>query len=92
MTLDLDPAAVRRSTAQVSNAGAELASARQRPTTGADLGPLDACVSGAATDLDGVLSVAGAILEEFTTNVEACLATYAATDHASAGSFHALHR
>ena len=47
-------------------------------------------VSDAATDLAGVLDVCRALVAEHGTNLEGCLTTYAATDHASAGAFHGL--
>jgi hypothetical protein len=92
MTLHVDPAAVRRAWLHGADAGAELTSARRRTSAaaGTDLAGVAAVVSDAATDLAGVLEVCQALVSEHGTNVEACLTTYDATDHTSAGAFHGL--
>jgi hypothetical protein len=92
MTLHVDPAAVRRAWLHGADAGSELTSARRRTpaAAGTDLAGVAAVVSDAASDLAGVLEVCQALVSEHGTNLEACLTTYDATDHASAGAFHGL--
>jgi hypothetical protein len=92
MTLHVDPAAVRRAWLHGADAGAELSSARRRTpaAAGTDLAGVAEVVSDAAADLAGVLEVCQALVSEHGTNVEACLTTYDATDHTSAGAFHGL--
>ncbi|MDP2773679.1 MAG: hypothetical protein Q8O61_08985 [Nocardioides sp.] len=94
MTLDIDPAAVRRAWSHGVDADLEVAAARGR-TTAAGSGDLDAvtdCVADAASDMAGVLDVVRAVITEHHTGMESCLATFAATDRQSAGEFDALDR
>ena len=92
MTLHVDPGAVRAAWLHGADAGAEVRSARARTTAaaGTDLATVAATLADAASDLAGVLDVCAALVTEHGDNVEACLTTYAETDHASAGAFHGL--
>jgi hypothetical protein len=92
MTLHVDPGAVRRAWLHGADADAELTAARRRTpeAAGNDLAGVAAVVGDAATDLAGVLDVCHALVAEHATNLEACLATYDATDQTSAGAFHGL--
>jgi hypothetical protein len=92
MTLHVDPGAVRRAWLHAADADAEFDAARRRTpdAAGTDLAGVAAVVSDAAADLAGVLDVCRALISEHGTNLEACLTTYATTDHTSAGAFHGL--
>jgi hypothetical protein len=92
MTLHVDPAAVRRAWLHGADADSELTAAKRRTSdaAGTDLAGVAAVVSDAATDLAGVLDVCHALVSEHGTNLEACLTTYDATDHTSAGAFNGL--
>ena len=92
MTLHVDPDAVRRAWLHGSDADSEFLAAKRRTpeAAGTDLGGVAAVLSDAATDMAGVLDVCHALVSEHGTNLEACLTTYATTDHASAGAFNGL--
>lgn len=92
MTLHVEPVSVRAAWLHGVDAGSEVRSARRRTpaAAGHDLVTVAEVVADAAADLAGVLDVCDALVAEHGTNLEACLATYAATDHASAGAFHGL--
>lgn len=94
MTLDIDPAAVRQAWSRGHDADLEVAAARRRTTAArpADLDAVTDCVADAASHLAGVLDVVRAVVAEHHRGLEGCLATFAATDHASAGEFDALTR
>ena len=92
MTLHVDADAVRRAWLHGADAGSEVRTARRRTpaAAGTDLAGVATVLADAATDLAGVLDVCDALVAEHGTGVEACLAEYAATDHASAGAFDGL--
>lgn len=94
MTLDIDPGAVRAAWSHGDDADLEMVAARRRTTAAgsADLDAVTDCVADAASDMAGVLDVVRAVIAEHHDGLEACLATYAATDHESAGEFDALRR
>ena len=85
------PRAVRRAWLHGADAGSELRAARRRRRTRqAPPGRRRRRPRDAATDVAGVLDVCHALVTEHGTNVEACLTTYDATDHTSAGAFDGL--
>lgn len=92
MALHVDPDAVRTAWTHGADAGAEVRSARARTAAaaGTDLASVAATLADAADDLAGVLDVCDALVTEHGENMEACLTTYAETDHASAGTFDGL--
>jgi hypothetical protein len=94
MSISMNPALVRRGWQHATDARGELADARAKVTDAAGTGleDLQATLTDAAQDMDGVLEVVQAVIDEIGTNVEECIATYEKTDGRSDGHFHELAR
>ncbi|MDT9592071.1 hypothetical protein RDV89_03280 [Nocardioides zeae] len=92
MTIHLEPDAVRAAWAHGTSAQEEIDAARgfTDAASGASTGPLGPALAHAAGRADGALATASAVLGEFATNVEGCIAEFQATDGGSAGAFNEL--
>ena len=94
MTIHLEPARIRQGWAHATDARGEIADARTQVVTarGSDLEDLQATLTDAGNDMDGVLEVVQGVLDAFGTNVEECITTYGLTDGRSDGHFDELSR
>lgn len=92
MSIFINPGQLRAGWKHGTNAQDEVAeAAKQVPAAkGRNLAEVQACLTDAGEDMDGVLDVIDAVITEFGTNLEACITDYNKTDHASAGSFNVL--
>ena len=93
MTIYLNAGRVRQGWQHGTSAHAELGDARTQVTSaaGSNLEELQATLTDAAADMDGVLEVAQAALDAFGSSLEECITTYDLTDGRSDGSFDELH-
>lgn len=89
MPIHVDPPALRRAWRHGVNAREEIADAASRTSAarGSSMAGLTACLTDAADDVAGVLSVVAAVIDEHGTGMEACITDFVATDGASAGQF-----
>ena len=94
MPISMNPALVRQGWQHATDARGEIADARGRVAAarGRDLDDLQATLTDAADDMDGVLTVVQGAIDELGTNVDECITTYRLTDGRSDGSFHELAR
>lgn len=92
MAIELRPAGIRDGWQYGESAADEVRSALTwtEAAAGSDLGPLQDCLSAAASDVHGSLQVVASVLREFGAGIEECIADFEATDGASAGAFNSL--
>lgn len=93
--IELRPAAIRTAwTAYGEDARDECADARSRCSAAGshDLDDISATVRDAASDMEGVLDIVLAVLEEHRVGLEECITDFENSDGNRAGEFNALTR
>lgn len=88
--VELKPGLIRQGWLHGTSAREEVAAAAKKigAAKGSGMEDLQATLTRAGSDMDGVLEVTLAVIDEFDASIEECLETWQRTDGRSDGRFH----